>query len=95
MRGRFVDRIHHVVERAGQRVDVFAIERGHERAVQALDDLVGQVVALVLDLLDLVCFVPDRRSGAQHLLEQRAPRLISLGHRHEIVVKTVLRAESA
>ena len=32
-RRRRVDRVHHVVERARQRVDVLAIERGDERAV--------------------------------------------------------------
>ena len=45
-RGGRVDRVHHVVERRGQRVDVFAIDRRDERPVEALDDLVGQRVAL-------------------------------------------------
>jgi hypothetical protein len=48
-----VDRVHHVVERAGERVDVLAVERRDERAVQPLDDLVREEVALVLDFLDL------------------------------------------
>ena len=69
-RGRRVDGIHHVVERPRQRVDVLAIERGDEGAVQALDDLVGQEVALVLDFLDLVRLVPDRLVGREHRLEQ-------------------------
>ena len=34
-RGRRVDRVHHVVERPGQRVDVFAVERRDEGAVAA------------------------------------------------------------
>ena len=59
-RGRRVDRVHHVVERPGQRVDVFAVDRRDERAVEALDDLVREEVALVLDFLDLVGLVPDR-----------------------------------
>ena len=69
-RGRGVDRVHHVVERAGERVDVFAVERRDEGPVQALDDLVGQEVALVLDFLDLVGLVPDRMLRLEHLLEQ-------------------------
>ena len=35
-RGRRVDRIHDVVERPGERVDVFAVERRDERAVEPL-----------------------------------------------------------
>ena len=72
-RGRRVDRIHHIVEDTGQRVDVFAIERGDEGAMQALDDLVGEEVALVLDFLDLVGLVPDRRSGASISSRSAAP----------------------
>ena len=76
-RRRRVDRVHHVVERAGQRVDVFAVERRDERAVQPLDDLVRQEVALVLDFLDLVGLVPDRALGREHLLEQPRRRACS------------------
>ena len=64
-RRRRVDGVHHVVERAGQRVDVLAVERRDEGAVQALDDLVGQEVALVLDFLDFVGLVPDRVARAR------------------------------
>jgi len=37
-------------------VNVLAIDRRDERAVQPLDDLVGQEIALVLDFLDLIVF---------------------------------------
>ena len=47
---RRVDGVHDVVERPGQRVDVLAVERRDERAVEPLDDVVGQDVALVFDL---------------------------------------------
>ena len=47
--GRGIDGVHHVIERAGKGVNVLAIERGDERPVQPLDDLMGQEVALVLD----------------------------------------------
>ena len=66
-------------------MDVLAIERRDEGAVQALDDLVGQEVALVLDFLDLVGLVPDRLLGREHLFEQRRARPDLLGQRHEIV----------
>ena len=68
-RGAGVDGVHDVVERARQAVDVFPIERRHERAVQALDNLVRQEVALVLDLLDLVRLVPERLFGREHLFQ--------------------------
>ena len=54
-----VDGIHDVVQRAREMVDVLAIERRHKGPVQALDDLVGDEVALVLDFLDLIRLVPD------------------------------------
>jgi hypothetical protein len=50
-----------------EREDVFAVERRHEGAMEALDDLVRQEVALVLDLLDLVRLVPDRLVWREHL----------------------------
>ena len=71
---RLVDGVDHVVERAGQRVDVFAVERRDEGPVQPLDDFVGQVVAGVLDLLDRVGLVPQRPIRRQHLLQQRRAR---------------------
>jgi hypothetical protein len=68
--GRRVDRVHHVVERRRQLVDVFAIDWCNERAVQALDDLVSKRVALLLDLLYLQRGVPRRRVGRQHPFQQ-------------------------
>ena len=51
--GRLVDVVADVVERAREAVHVVAVERRHERAVQQVDDLVRQAVALVLGLLDV------------------------------------------
>src|SRR5438876_4124417 len=86
-RRRRVDRVHDVVERARERVDVLAVERRDERAVQALNDLVGQEVALVLDFLDLVGLVPDRARRLEHVQQQ--PRAVPdlLGERVEVVVE--------
>ena len=74
--GGVVDGVHHVVERAGQRMDVLAVDRRDEGLVEPLDDLVRQEVALVLDFLDLVRLVGDRRIGARTSLRAaRAPTL--------------------
>jgi hypothetical protein len=40
-------------------VNVFAVERRDERAIEPLDDAVREEVALVLDFLDLVGLAPD------------------------------------
>ena len=53
-RGRVIDRVHHGVERRRQRVEILAVERRHERAVQALNRVVRQRVAAVLGVLDQV-----------------------------------------
>ena len=50
-RGR-VDGIHHIVEPAGQRVNVFTIQGRDEGAVEVLDDAVGGAIAAMLDVLD-------------------------------------------
>src|SRR5207253_3044915 len=86
-RRRRVDGVHDVVERARQRVDVFAIERRDEGPVQPLDDLVGDEVALVLDFLDLLGLVPRRPIGGEHLLEQLRAAVKLVGERLEVVVE--------
>ena len=50
-----------VVDRTGEVVDVVAVERGHERPVQEVDELARHAVALVLRLLDLAQEVLVRR----------------------------------
>lgn len=82
---RRIDRIHDVVERPRQVVDVLAIERGDEGLMQPLDDFVGDEVALVLDFLDLVRLVPDRPVGRQHVPEHRRAEPDLFRHRHEVV----------
>ena len=66
-------------------MDVLAIEWRHEGPVQTLDDLVGEEVAFVLDLLDFVGLVPDRLVGGEHLLEQRRAAADLLGECDEII----------
>ena len=87
-RRRRVDRVHHIVERARQRVNVLAVERRDEGAVEALDDLVRQEVALVLDLLDLVGLVPDRAVRREASPRAAAPPCFSsVGERLEIGIE--------
>ena len=93
-RRRRVDRVHHVVERPRQRVDVLAVERRDERPVQALDDLVRQEVALVLDLLDLVGLVPDRIAPARASPRAGARRASARRPAPGSRCRTSLRAES-
>ena len=51
--GGVLDVVDDVVDRLGELVDVLAVERGDVLGVQELDDLPGQVVAVVLELLDV------------------------------------------
>jgi hypothetical protein len=52
-------------------------------------NFVGQEVAFVLDLLDLIRFVPQRLFRREHLFEYRGTPPDLLGQRHEIVVETL------
>ena len=65
-------------------VQVLAINRGDEGRVEALNHVVGQRVALVLNLLDLEGGVPVGRIGRQHALEQCGTRDNAVGEGREI-----------
>ena len=94
-RRRRVNRVHHVVERTRQRVDVFAIDGRDKRAVEALNQLVREEVALVLDFLDLFGLVPDRRLAGEHLLQETSALLQLVGHRQEVAVELFFAGEKA
>jgi len=85
--GAGVDRVHDVVERPGEGMNVLAVERRDERAVQPLDNVVRQEVALVLDFLDLVSLVPHGPIRREHGLEQLRAFLQLVGKRLKVVVK--------
>src|SRR5437762_10008345 len=51
--GRGIDGIHHVVERGRQGMDVLAVDRSDEGAVEPLKDLMRDRVAALFDALDL------------------------------------------
>src|SRR5437867_513623 len=72
--GSRLDVVEDVVEPAGEIVDVLAIDRRDERRVEALDDLVGDLVGLMLDFLDRVGLGP-RVGEVMHQLVQQGRTL--------------------
>jgi hypothetical protein len=62
--------VHHVVETAGQRVDVLAVEGRHEAAVDAPHDGVGVLVADVLGLTHPLRDLGPVRALGDHLGEE-------------------------
>src|SRR4051794_21909385 len=83
---RLLDEVDDVVERRRQRVDVLAVDRRHERRVQALDDVVRDPVALLLADHDLA-----RERGVvgpllEHPLEQ-------LGGAHDVRARLLEEVE--
>ena len=94
-RCRRVDRVHHIVERSGQGVNVLAVGRGHEGAIEALDDGVCEGVAPMLDFLDFIGLVPHRMVGREHLLEQLGAGADLIGERLKIVEKPLFARNQA
>jgi hypothetical protein len=68
-------------------VDIFAVERGDERAVEPIDDRPCPLVAAVLDVLDGLS--PGRvwRIARQHLLEHSGADADLLGQSDEVGVE--------
>ena len=73
------DVVDDVVEPGGQRVDVLAVDRGHEGRVEALDDVVRDPVAFLLGDQDLPADVLVIGPGCHHLVEhlRRAQRVLT------------------
>ena len=69
--GGAVDQVDDVVQPGGQEVDVLPVERGDEHPVEPGDHLVGHLVRLVLQPLDLVHDRgPPLGLGPEQLLQQ-------------------------
>src|SRR5439155_16618169 len=83
-------RVHDVVDRSREFVDVFTIDRRDEGAVETLDDFVGEEVAFVLDFLDFVGFVPDRVFRGYHLLEEPGTPFELVCQRLKVLVEFLL-----
>ena len=69
-----VDVVADVIERAGQLVQVVAVERSDKGSVEQVDEFASQPVTLVLQLLDLAQQVPVRRKLVEHANEQACDR---------------------
>ncbi len=70
--GRLVDVVADVVERAGEAVHVVPVERRDEGAVEEIDELVRQAVALVLELLHVPHEVVRAVGKAVEQLDERS-----------------------
>jgi hypothetical protein len=68
--GDLFDVVDDVVERRGELEDVLAVDRRHERLVEAVDDVVRDAIALLLAEQDVARQFLRLREVAQHLVEQ-------------------------
>src|SRR2546421_165645 len=75
-----------VVERRGQLVDVLAVDRGDEGLVEALDDVVGDPVALLLADQDVPRQVGALRVVAEHLVQE-------VGRAHDVARRLLEQVE--
>ena len=90
-----VHHVHHVVEPGAERVDVLAVERRHERAVDALDQCVSRLVGLVLGRPHPGRDILLVGGLGQHLREELGPDDEVLGRLgEEVVERRVERAKA-
>ena len=66
----FLDPVDDVVERRGEIADVLAVEGRHEGAVQGAKDLVRDLVAHVLDVLEVARFALDVDEIGEQVVQQ-------------------------
>src|SRR5882672_4862380 len=50
---RSINQVYNVVQLRRERVNVLAVERSDEGSIDAIDDVVGEIIRFVLELLDL------------------------------------------
>src|SRR5690606_41754288 len=74
-----------VVARQGERVEVFAVEWRDDRLVEPVQRIVRQLVAVMLEPLQLVGDVPVGRLGGQQPDQGPGSLLYLLGYRDEVV----------
>src|SRR5215471_524704 len=91
---RAIDQVDDVVQAHGELVDVLAVDRSDEGAVDAAEDLVGHLVALVLEALDLVRDRSDRALAAKEDVEDARTLVDAPRHvREALEVPLVARKE--
>ena len=89
-----VDQVDDVVEADGQLVDVLAVDRRDEGPVDAAEDLVRDLVALVLEALDLVRDRPRPATPLEEAIEDHGALVDAPRHVGEPVeVPLVARKE--
>jgi DNA-binding response OmpR family regulator len=87
---RRVDRVHRVVHRPREGVDVLAVDGRDERAVEPLDDFVGQEVAAAFEVLDLIGLRRVRRFGGDQVPEDAGRLADVFSHGREVLVELLL-----
>src|ERR671936_828966 len=88
---RLVDVVADVVDRAREVVDVVAVERRDERAVEQIDELARDTVSLVLEVLDLAQEIAVRRKLVDEATQElRDPDGVRRRVREEAEELTVL-----
>jgi hypothetical protein len=94
--GHLLDVIDDVVEGGGQPQDVVAVDRRHERLVDAPDHLLGDVVAVLLADEDVPSQALALRESDQHLLQQlRRPDHVRRGALEQVEELAVPCAQQA
>ena len=68
--GHFLDVVDDVVQGRGEREDVLPVDGSDERVVQAIDDVVGDPIAFVLTVADLLGQRFGFRVAAQKLIQE-------------------------
>src|ERR1700730_2775046 len=72
--GHRIDEVQHVVQTARQGVDVLAVDRGDERGIQPADHFVGDGIARVLEITDLLDLGLSARIVERQLLQYSGRR---------------------
>ena len=92
---RLIDVVADVVERAGKPVHVVAVERGHERPVEEIDDLVRQPVAVVLTILHLADQLAPVLGKAIEQLDKQTSRVDGVRGRAVVEAEELLLRREA
>src|SRR5512138_2694033 len=87
---RRINGVHHIVERAGKRVNIFAVQRRDERTVEAVNDGPRAAIARVLDFLDRLDFRDIGGVRRDHLFQNAGTGTNFLRQADEFLEKVVV-----
>jgi hypothetical protein len=88
--GSTVDQIDDFIQVSGQRVNVLAVKRRHERAVDPVDGVMRQVIGLVLERLYMGDVLIELLRVLEKLVKERRRARHPVGHLCEEVVELVV-----